>query len=391
MHGSWEVFLTFLKLGMISFGGPIAHIAYFHTEFVKKKLWIKEDLFNELLAVCQMLPGPASSQMGISIGTIRAGWKGGILAWIGFTLPSALLLFVFAILVKSNAIPDLKWVHGLKLVACAVIAQAVCSMWGNSVKDLKGIVLCLAAAFVSVFFRNVYSQILVILVSAFLGFFFMERKIDPKDLGAGQSSSSLGFIPTQKALVCLLTFFFLLILLPFMDFLYKDPLLQLADGFYRSGALVFGGGHVVLPLLEGETVQKGILSSEVFLVGYGAAQAVPGPMFTFATFLGGMIQGGKGAILATISIFLPSFLLVFGVFPFWQRIRMHPRVEAALTTIQPAVLGILLAALYDPVLVSTIRSGLDSMIVLVLFVLSFFFQVPSWIIVLVGIFSTFLS
>ncbi|TGK06643.1 chromate efflux transporter [Leptospira semungkisensis] len=390
MHESWEVFLTFLKLGLISFGGPIAHIAYFHTEFVKKKLWIKEEQFNELLAVCQILPGPASSQMGISIGTIRSGWKGGILAWTGFTLPSALLLFIFAILVKSNIIPDLRWVHGLKLVACAVISQAVCSMWGSYAKDLRGITLCLSAFLASVLFRNAYSQILIIFVSASIGFLFSSKIVsdDPRDF---QTSSFLEFASPKNAFYCLLIFFFLLFTLPFIDFLYKDPLLDIVDGFYRSGALVFGGGHVVLPLLEGETVQKGLLSSEIFLIGYGAAQAVPGPMFTFATFLGAMIQGVTGAILATISVFLPSFLLVFGIFPFWQKLRKYPKVEAALTTIQPAVLGILLAALYDPVLVSTIRSGLDSVIVMVLFVFAFFFQLPSWVIVLAGLFSSFLG
>ncbi len=378
-----EILLTFLKLGLISFGGPIAHIGYFHTEFVLKKKWVEENVFAELVALTQLLPGPASSQLGICIGILRGGYLGGVLAWIGFTLPSAVLLVTFAAFLKTNFSPDLGWIHGLKLTASAVVAYAVVSMWNSIAIDKKTKTIAIFSATVLVLRQNIYSQFLVMLLGACLGVFFLVAKKSEND-----SHFSIP-IRNDSGKFFLIGFVLLAGLLPALRILEGNRFWEIADSFYRSGAFVFGGGHVVLPLLEKEIVLSGWLDRETFLAGYGAAQAVPGPLFTFAAYLGYFLDGIFGAGLSLFWIFLPSFLIVFGVLPYWEKIRSYDKIQSAIQGMNSSVLGILIAALYDPVFVSSVHSGFDFAAVLGLFSLMLFFRLPSWAIVILGVFIGF--
>ncbi|MGJ4746304.1 chromate efflux transporter [Leptospira sp. SA-E8] len=380
-----EIFFSFLKLGLISFGGPTAHLAYFYQEFVMKKKWISEEVYKELLAVCQFLPGPASSQLGICIGTLRSGWKAGCIAWIGFTLPSILLMVGFGILLKSNIVPDLKWVHGLKLVATAVVAHAILTMWKNSKSHPYKIYLVIGSAISVLVFSGAFTQLIVILICAGIGFFLFKEGSDLPYVSVSFS------IPKRIAFWSLGSFFLLLFLLPLLRSFSGLLPFAISDSFYRSGALVFGGGHVVLPLLENEVVRQGWIGKEEFLAGYGAAQAMPGPLFTFASYLGFMISGWSGAVLSTVFVFLPSFLLVFGFFPLWEKIRNYSRMRTVIDAIQFSALGILLSAFCTPVFTSSVYSVYDLFVFCALFGLMVFLKVPNWLILIIGVNAPFLN
>ncbi|EPG73470.1 chromate transporter, CHR family [Leptospira fainei serovar Hurstbridge str. BUT 6] len=380
-----DIFLVSLKLGLTSFGGPIAHIGYFHREYVVVKKWLDEKAYTDLVALCQFLPGPASSQLGIAIGTIRAGIGGGIAAWLGFTAPSAIALTCFAFLLLRYDFGNAIWIHGLKVVAVSVVAHAIFLMWKKLITTWNHTLIALSAAVILSFWQTALSQIVLIAAAGFLGrFLFTELKVE--DVPAVQVN-----VKRSTAILCLVGFVFFLLFFPVLPLLTTSPWASLADSFYRSGSLVFGGGHVVLPLLEKELVPNGLISEQTFLAGYGAAQAVPGPLFTFASYLGATIDGVRGAFIATTAIFLPAFLLILGFLPFWNTIRKNTKMQGMLAGINSAVVGILLAALYNPLWTSAIHSALDFTVMIALFILLAFRNVSPWVIVLLGIAASYAS
>lgn len=353
-----ETFLIFLRLGLTAFGGPIAHLGYFREEFVHRRRWLSDAAYADLVALCQFLPGPASSQVGLALGLQRAGYRGALAAWCGFTLPSAILLILFAIgLVEfGDRLPG-GLIAGLKIVAVAVVAQAVWGMAKSLCPDWPRRVLALAAAAFLLALPSAWSQIGVIVVGGLIG-------LSLKQSGVAAPGEALAAgIGRRAASLWLLLFFLGLAGLPLLAQAFPGQALAMVDAFYRAGALVFGGGHVVLPLLQAETVAPGWIGSETFLAGYGAAQAVPGPLFTFAAFLGAAgnlaPNGWSGGLLALAAIFLPAFLLVAGALPFWDALRTNQRARAALAGVNAVVVGILLAALYDPVWTSAIHGPLE--------------------------------
>jgi chromate transporter len=342
------VFLAALRLGLTSFGGPIAHVGYFRQEYVVRRRWLAERDFADLLALAQVLPGPASSQLGFAIGLRRAGLLGGLLSWIGFTLPSAVLMIAFAAVVDDVDTVGAGWVAGLKVAAVAVVAQAVWAMARALTPDVPRIVLALAAAGAILVVEGPAMQVAVIVAGAVAGR-LLRLGGGPPDVAAASGPR----VGRRMAVAALATFAVLLVGLPALDRATDSQAVAMGDAYYRSGALVFGGGHVVLPLLQERVVPPGWVSEEDFLAGYGAAQAVPGPLFTFGAYLGA-VQGPEpngvaGGVLALVALFLPALLLVVGVVPFWDRIRGHPAAFAALAGVNAVVVGILLAALYDPV------------------------------------------
>lgn len=374
----FEILWVSTKLGLTSFGGPIAHLGYFHEEYVRKRKWLDERSYVDLVALCQFLPGPASSQVGIGIGVIRAGVLGGIAAFLGFTLPSVIVLILFALLVKGSALIHSGWIHGLKIVAVVVVAQAIIGMARTLTPDLKRKGLALFALVVSLLWHSPLSQVSIILFSALIGFLLFkhtEISVD-KDISVP--------ISRRFAWICLILFCGLLLFLPVLRELTSSRTVALFDSFYRSGSLVFGGGHVVLPLLEHEFVPQGWISKDSFLAGYGAAQAVPGPLFTFAAYLGAVMNGWKGGLLATAAIFLPAFLLIMGTLPFWGALRGIPKLKGAMQAANGAVVGILIAAFYTPIWTSSILSSKDFALGAILFSLIAFLKMPPWVIVLAG-------
>ncbi|WP_254772946.1 chromate efflux transporter [Paenibacillus sp. NFR01] len=374
-----EVWAVSTKLGLTSFGGPIAHLGYFHNEYVRRRKWIDERSYADLVALCQFLPGPASSQVGIGIGIIRAGWLGGLIAWLGFTLPSAVALVLFAFLLQGFDISGAGWIHGLKIVAVAIVAQAVFSMGRNLAPDRNRATIAVIAAAATLLWQTAFNQVLLIVAAGLAGMILYRK----------QSSSATAAdlsVPVSRrfAFFCLAAFFGLLILLPVWSQYAGSEALSLFDSFYRSGSLVFGGGHVVLPLLEREVVPTGLISKSDFLAGYGAAQAVPGPLFTFAGYLGAMISGVQGALIATVAIFLPAFLLIAGTLPFWNALRKNAKVQGALMGINAAVVGILLAALYHPLWTTAVLAPADFALASILFLLLVFWKIPPWAVVAAG-------
>ncbi|PZE20715.1 chromate transporter [Paenibacillus xerothermodurans] len=364
-------------LGLTSFGGPVAHLGYFREEYVRRRQWIDERSYADSVALCQFLPGPASSQVGIGIGYRRGGIPGAVLAWLGFTLPSALALALFAYLCQGWDVTDAGWIHGLKLAAVAIVAQAVWGM-GKSLAPNGGraaiaIVTCAATLLVG----SALGQIVLIAAAGLVGMIYYKDISDTDSTTATSSPAP----HARLAAGCLFLFFGLLVILPVLRNMFASPWLAIFDSFYRSGALVFGGGHVMLPLLEKEVVPAGWMTEAQFLAGYGATQAIPGPLSTFAAYLGFMIHGWGGAAVATIAIFLPAFLLVMGALPFWDVLRRQSQVKAALTGVNAAVVGILLAALYDPVWVSAVRGPEDFALALALFGALVFWQLPPWTVV----------
>lgn len=380
----FEIWWVSTKLGLTSFGGPTAHLAYFHDEYVKRRKWLDERSYADLVALCQFLPGPASSQTGIGIGLMRGGLIGGLLSFLGFTWPSAIALGLFAWLMDGMDVSQAGWLHGLKLVAVAIVAHAILGMGQKLTPDRTRISIAIAAAAVSMLWESVYSQIIVIVLAGLLGMWLYRKKEAAPESTTLSTDESVSSSPVSRriAIVSLALFAVLLILLPFLR--ESAALLAMADSFYRTGSLVFGGGHVVLPLLENEVVRTGWVSEEQFLAGYGAAQAVPGPLFTFASFLGAAAYGPLGFLIATAAIFLPAYLLVVGVLPFWHRLRSFPKAQSALHAVNAAVVGILLAAFYDPIWTSAVVTPIDFTLALVLFVLLAFWKLPPWVIVLIG-------
>jgi chromate transporter len=365
------------RLGLTSFGGPVAHLGYFREEYVVRRRWIDEESYADLLALCQLLPGPASSQLGMAIGALRAGRLGALAAWAGFTLPSSVALVVFAYAVSDVAEPGAGWLHGLAVVAVAVVARAVLQMARTLTPDIPRGAIAVAAAAVALAWSGALGQVTPIAVAALVGALVFR--------GLAPRAASLP-VPFGRRLgiAALAVFAALLVALPVARALAESQALALVDSFYRAGSLVFGGGHVVLPLLHAEVVPPGWVSDADFVAGYGAAQAVPGPLFTFAAYLGAVMQpepnGMPGAALALGAIFLPSFLLVAGTLPLWGLVRSRPRFAGALRGVNAAVVGLLLAALYDPVWTSAIDDAFDVALAAALFVL-LALRVPPWAVV----------
>ncbi|PCF52636.1 chromate efflux transporter [Staphylococcus delphini] len=380
MYKYINIFVVALKLGLISFGGPTAHLGYFYDEYVKKRKWLDEKEYSDLVALCQFLPGPASSQVGIGIGTIRGGVWGGIISFIGFTLPSVIILMIFSTLF-TNSDTSFTWMQGLKLVAVAIVAQAIIGM-GKKLADTKTTVaLALFVLILSLVINNIYIQVIGLSITGVYGLVFLKQNSTNRT----KIKNKLFTLPKSLGFVSLSLFFLLLTVLPIASSMTNHLWLKMFDSFYRSGSLVFGGGHVVLPLLKNEFVPSGLISPDNFITGYAAAQAVPGPLFTFASYIGMSIESIGGAILATIAIFLPAFLLLFGILPFWDNIKSNIYAEGFLKGISAGVVGILIAAFYNPIWTSTIQSELDFALASLLFVLLMYFKMPSWAIVLVGI------
>lgn len=377
----FEIFIVSTKLGFTSFGGPIAHLGYFHEEYVRRRKWMDEKSYADLVALCQFLPGPASSQVGIGIGVMRAGALGGIIAFIGFTLPSVVALILFALLLHQLNLTHAGWIHGLKIVAAAVVAQAIISMAQKLTPDLKRKAIALFALVGTLLWQTAFTQVGVIVISAIIGFFLYKHQ--------SENDNYIVQFPISRrfAIFCLALFFSLLFLLPILRQMTASSWIAMFDSFYRSGSLVFGGGHVVLPLLEQEFVPTGWVNKETFLAGYGAAQAVPGPLFTFAAYLGTVMHGLLGGIVATVAIFLPAILLIFGTLPFWNSLRHNPKIKGALMGVNAAVVGILISAFYNPIWTSSILSPVDFALAAILFSMLVFWKLPPWIIVLAGAFG----
>ncbi|WP_173931772.1 chromate efflux transporter [Chelativorans sp. Marseille-P2723] len=379
-----EVFAAFLKLGLTSFGGPIAHLGYFRDEFVVRRRWLNEKGYADLVALCQFLPGPASSQVGFALGLLRAGPLGAAAGWLAFTLPSAIILVLFALGAATFGGPVGSGIlHGLKVVAVAIVAQAVWGMARSLCPDRERASIALAAALIVIFIAGFMGQIAAILAGG-LGGLWLCRS------GAGDGAASHVRFPLTRAsgLISLGLFFGLLLGLPLLASATAWQGVAVFDAFYRAGALVFGGGHVVLPLLETEIVRSGWVSADAFLAGYGAAQAIPGPLFTFAAYLGMVLgpepNGFLGAGIALASIFLPGFLLLLGVIPFWDSFRMQPSAQAMMRGTNAAVVGILAAALYDPVWSNAIRGPYDFALAMSCFVLLMVWKRPPWNVVLIA-------
>jgi chromate transporter len=381
--GWLEVFRVCLRLGLTSFGGPIAHLGYYHAEYVERRRWLDESTFADLVALCQFLPGPASTQVTIGVGLLRAGFAGALAAWVGFVLPSALIMigFGYGVDALGGALGS-GWLHGLKVVAVAVVAQAVLTMFRALAPDRPRATLAIAATAIVLAVPTAFGQISAILLGAAVGavFFRGEAQSDRPALPLAVSRSA--------GAALLVVFFVLLIGLPFAADAVPSQALKLFDAFYRAGSLVFGGGHVVLPLLQASVVPPGWVSNDAFLAGYGAAQALPGPLFTFAGYLGTVMNvspnGWAGGALCLVAIFLPSIFLVVGMLPFWDQLRRLPVAQSALRGVNAAVVGLLLAALYRPVWTSAIGGPADFALAAAGFLLLFIWKTPPWLVVLLS-------
>lgn len=377
----FEVFRVFLKLGLTSFGGPIAHLSYFYDEFVSRRKWLDERAYADLVALCQFLPGPGTSQIGIAVGLSRAGWMGALAAWAGFTLPSALLLVLFGLGISHlggfESGLGFQVLHGLKVAAVAIVAQA---LWGMGLKlcvdRSRATIAVFSAALVLLLPSGPWVQIFAIAAGGGMGFLFL------------RSQQAHPYVPFKSALsrkagfLCFSLFLMLLLVTPVLSRASRDPALAFFESFFRVGSLVFGGGHVVLPLLQSEVVPKGWVSNELFMAGYGFAQAIPGPLFAFSAYLGAVSKVGPGgwigAGICLVATFLPSFLLIGAVLPFWDRMRQRAWIRYAMHGINAAVVGLLLAAFYKPVWTSGILSASDFALALVVFLLLVFWKLPSW-------------
>ena len=378
-----EVLGVFTKLGLTSFGGPVAHLGYFRQEMVARRKWVDEAAYADLIALCQFLPGPSSSQMGIALGITRTGLWGGLAAWLGFTLPSAVLLtfFAYATTLLKGAMQS-GWLHGLLIVAVAVVAQAVWGMATTLCPDRPRATMALLAAIVILLWPLAIVQIAIIVLAGVVGWRILRGT-------PGEKPKPLPLVlPRRLAIACWAAFFALLLGLPLLRQVTQNQGIALFDTFFRVGSLVFGGGHVVLPLLQREVVPAGWVTNDQFLAGYGAAQAVPGPLFTFSAYLGAVSRpapnGWIGAMIALVAIFLPSFLFVIGILPFWNRLRTFEPFLAALRGVNAAVVGILLAALYQPIWVSAIHAPQDFALSLFAFGLLVIWKVPPWVVVLLS-------
>jgi chromate transporter len=375
-----EVFAAFLRLGLTSFGGPIAHLGYFHEEFVVRRQWLDEKTYVDLVALSQFLPGPASSKVGIALGLSRAGYLGALAAWTGFTMPSAIALVIFGYGVTSlhDALGS-GWLYGLKVAAVAVVAQAVLTMMRSLAPDRPRATLAVVAAALTLAMPSAWGQIGAIVLGAIVGLALL------RDAAPSDHVSLPHPVSRTVAVIAIVVFFALLIGLPLLAAAVPNHALQLFEAFYRAGSLVFGGGHVVLPLLQASVVPPGWVSNDAFLAGYGAAQAVPGPLFTFSAYLGTVMgpppNGVAGAALCLVAMFLPAFLLVIGPLPFWDDLRRRAGAQAALRGVNAAVVGLLLAALYNPVWTSGITNAGDFALAAAAFLLLFIWKTPPWLVV----------
>lgn len=374
-----DILRTSLKLGLTSFGGPVAHLGYFKTEYVDKRKWLDDKTYADVIALCQFLPGPASSQVGIAIGMLRGGFLGGVVSWFGFTLPSVFVLVLFALFYQSFTFGDANWIASLKIVAVAVVAHAVLGLGKKLTPDKPRIAIALGAALMMLLFPSAFVQIIIIFIGAGIGYFLYKNKAQPK------LSSFTVSISKKQGMLALSILVAMLIGLPILASAFPHMYIQIADTFFRVGSFVFGGGHVVLPMLEQEIVPTGFLTSDEFLAGYGMAQAVPGPLFTFSSYVGTMISGIVGAVIATVAIFLPSFLLIVGTLPFLSELRKRSSFQGILTGVNASVVGLLMAAFYDPVFTSSILNGADFGLAVILFALLHFWKVPAWLIVIIGV------
>jgi len=383
-----DVFFAFLRLGFTAFGGPVAHIGYFRDEFVSRRKWLTDEAYADVVALCQFLPGPASSQVGLAIGMLKAGPWGALAAWTGFTLPSAILMTLAALslLQLGDAIPA-GLLEGLKAVVVAVVAHALIGMGRSLTPDLPRFALAVVAAAVTLYLGGVSGQLIAIAVGILVGLVAFRAAATP----AQDETAFAPAIPRPVSLALLVVFALLLVGLPLLASQDQSLIVQIADGFYRSGALVFGGGHVVLPLLQAETVAPGLVGATEFTAGYGLAQAVPGPLFTFSAFLGGAaaIDQGAGtatlfALLALVMVFLPGALLVAAVLPFWATLRVNRTARAALNGVNASVVGILAAALYTPVTTTAINDWTDITIAALALVALALLKWPAWSVVPLG-------
>jgi chromate transporter len=382
--GRWsralEVLRVATRLGLTSFGGPVAHLGYFREEYVVRRKWLDEATYADLVALCQFLPGPASSQVGMAIGLTRAGLPGGVMAWLGFTVPSAIALVAFAYGFRTLELSDAGWLHGLKVAAVAVVALAVWGMARSLAPDRERATIAILAAIFAIVWPTSLGQVTIITAAAVVGLWRL-----PQGVAAGTAPRR---VPVGRGLGAsmLVLFFGLLIALPMARELCGCQALAVFDSFFRAGSLVFGGGHVVLPLLQAEVAPPGWVSNEQFVAGYGAAQAVPGPLFTFAAYLGAVMtprpNGIAGAALALVAVFLPSFLLIVGTLPFWDALRVRSDIQGILRGVNAAVVGLLLAALYRPVWTSAIHAPRDVALALAAFGLLAFWNAPPWLVVL---------
>ena len=379
---AFSLFLIFLRLGLTSFGGPVAHIGYFHNEFVSRRKWFTEQTYSEIVALCQFLPGPASSQVGLSIGLSRAGYWGAFAAWLGFTMPSAIIMTLVALgytqLSESNITGI---IQGLKIVAVAVVAQALWGMFKSLCPDIKRTLIMIVATLIVSFLTSASGQLIAIVICGILGICFIKDNKTEANAQAVMIN-----ISKKTGIVFLSLFFFLLISLPILNSALTSQSIENVSSFYQTGSLVFGGGHVVLPLLQAEVVSTGQVTNDAFLAGYGAAQAVPGPLFTFASFIGASLYEGNlawyGSILCLFAIFLPAFLLIAGALPFWQGIRSNTYAKTALAGANAGVVGLLLAVLYDPVLISTVYDIKSAALCISALIALMFFKLPPWLVVL---------
>lgn len=374
-----EILFTATKLGLTSFGGPVAHLAYFKDEYIDRKKWLTDKMYADLIALCQFLPGPASSQVGISIGILRGGLLGGIVSFIGFTLPSIIVLVIFALLYQNFSLEGAIFIQSLKVVAVSVVLHALIGLGKKLTPDKSRLAIALVSAIVLLLYPSAWMQILIIVLAGLFGFRYFQNKAE---VNIEQFSVNISKRMGITSLVMLIS---LLIVLPILNNTFNNALLNIFDVFFRVGSLVFGGGHVVLPMIERELVPLGLLSSGEFLAGYGMAQAVPGPLFTFASYLGTMIEGLSGAVIATIAIFLPSFFLIIAALPFLSELRQKTSFQGVLVGVNASVVGILLAAFYDPVIKSSINSAPDFALAMLLFALLNKWKLPAWSIVIIGV------
>lgn len=380
LSSPWEIFGVFFRLGWVCFGGPVAHLGYFRTEFVERRKWLGDDDYADLVALCQFLPGPASSQVGYAIGLRRGGFWGGLAAWLGFTLPSAALMIGFALGLGSlGSLNEAGWVVGLKLVAVAVVAHA---LWGMAVKlcpDLLRVVLAVLVMVALLLQPGPLVQVAVIVAGGFIGLGWYRSRVQV---------TAVEVAPAKRhGWPWLLLFGFGLLGLPLWA-ASGGEVVAVFDGFYRAGSLVFGGGHVVLPLLDAFTVGQGWIETDTFLAGYGAAQALPGPLFAFTAFLGASIETGPGGVagglLALVAVYVPSLLLILGALPYWDQLRTRPTAQAALMGTNAAVVGLLAAALVHPIGSVSLTSPLRVGFALVALALLKFTRCPPWLLVLGG-------
>lgn len=377
MKNLFEIFLVSLKLGCTSFGGPTAHLGYFQNEYVKKRKWLSNEQYADLVALCQFLPGPASSQVGMGIGLLRGGILGSIVSFLGFTLPSVLILITFAILLASGSF-NFSWVQGLKLVAVAIVAQAIFDLSKKLLPTWKHYTLAILSLMALLLLESAFTQIAIIVIAAVIGNILFKGI-------TGQLINIKAPISKKTGTVLLSLFFILLVSLPFISSATNNYWLVLFEKFYTAGALVFGGGHVVLPLLESQFVATGLLTASEFLAGYGLTQAVPGPLFTFAAYIGTVTDGVFGGLFATFAIFLPAFLLVMGAYPFWSQLSQNPKLRGAVIGMNAAVVGILTAAFVTPIISDTIHSIWDFLFASLLFLLLVRYKQPPWVIVVCGL------